>query len=88
MYIIVYITMYIIAGTNANEAKKKTLALQGFFVEVAGFEPAAFWYRNKRYIFFEFALDNVTKWDYNNTVTKRTEGGTIWNLRPNESAQA
>ena len=48
MYIIVYITMYIIAGTNANEAKKKTLALQGFLVEVAGFEPAAFWSRTKR----------------------------------------
>ncbi len=48
MYIIVYITMYIIAGTNANEAKKKTLAMQGFLVEVAGFEPAAFWSRTKR----------------------------------------
>ena len=48
MYIIVYITMYIIADTNAREAKKKTLALQGFLVEVAGFEPAAFWSRTKR----------------------------------------
>ena len=47
MYIIVYITMYIIAGTNGIEAKKKTLALQGFMVEVAGFEPAAFWSRIK-----------------------------------------
>ncbi len=45
MYIIVYITMYIIAGTNGHEAKKKTLAVQGFLVEVAGFEPAAFWSR-------------------------------------------
>ena len=45
MYIIVYITMYIIADTNNHEAKKKTLALQGFLVEVAGFEPAAFWSR-------------------------------------------
>lgn len=45
MYIIVYITMYIIADTNAREAKNKTLALQGFLVEVAGFEPAAFWSR-------------------------------------------
>ena len=48
MYIIVYITMYIIAGTNSHEAKKKTLAMQGFLVEVAGFEPAAFWSRTKR----------------------------------------
>ena len=47
MYIIVYITMYIIAGTNANEAKKNTLAVQEFLVEVAGFEPAAFWSRIK-----------------------------------------
>ena len=45
MYIIVYITMYIIADTNDREAKKKTLAVQGFLVEVAGFEPAAFWSR-------------------------------------------
>ena len=48
MYIIVYITMYIIADTNCHEAKKKTLAVQGFMVEVAGFEPAAFWSRTKR----------------------------------------
>lgn len=40
-----YVTLYNIADTNRHEAKKKTLALQGFFVEVAGFEPAAFWSR-------------------------------------------
>ena len=33
---------------NNHEAKKKTLAMQGFLVEVAGFEPAAFWSRTKR----------------------------------------
>ena len=36
-------TMLFIADTNGREAKKKTLAVQGFLVEVAGFEPAAFW---------------------------------------------
>lgn len=45
MYIIVYITMYIIASTNGREAKRKPLQCKGFLVEVAGFEPAAFWSR-------------------------------------------
>ncbi len=48
MYIIVYITMCIIARTNRRQAKRKALALQGLSVEVAGFEPAAFWSRTKR----------------------------------------
>ena len=41
----VLFTMLFIADTNCHEAKKKTLAVQGFLVEVAGFEPAAFWSR-------------------------------------------
>ena len=41
-------TMLFIADTNCHEAKKKTLAVQGFLVEVAGFEPAAFWSRTSR----------------------------------------
>ena len=41
----VLFTMLFIADTNCHEAKKKTLAMQGFLVEVAGFEPAAFWSR-------------------------------------------
>ena len=45
MYVTMYVTLYNIADTNSHEAKKKTLALQGFLVEVAGFEPAAFWSR-------------------------------------------
>ena len=48
MYVTMYVTLYNIADTNSHEAKKKTLALQGFLVEVAGFEPAAFWSRTKR----------------------------------------
>lgn len=46
-----YTTLYtalVIARTNRRQAKRKTLALQGFSVEVAGFEPAAFWSRTKR----------------------------------------
>lgn len=40
--------MYVIASTNKKEANEKPLALQGVSVEVAGFEPAAFWSRTKR----------------------------------------
>lgn len=41
-------TVLYIARTNRRQAKRKALALQGLSVEVAGFEPAAFWSRTKR----------------------------------------
>ena len=49
MYITVYITMYI-TGKNVNKQGKtkktpEALYFRGFSVEVAGFEPAAFWSR-------------------------------------------
>ena len=48
----VYIIVYIIAeqdGTQRNRKKTpEALIFRGFSVEVAGFEPAAFWSRTKR----------------------------------------
>ena len=52
LYIVLYIALYIIENNNGIWRKiRKTpqaLILRGLSVEVAGFEPAAFWSRTIR----------------------------------------